>query len=985
MSPTARRRRRSGCVTSLSMWEAIARFCSRYAILVIGVWILAAAAGNLLVPQVESTAHNHARGFLPQSAPVNTAGAVMGKQFQDGDGGNLNYLVLESDRKLGPVEHQYHDRLLTKLRADTAHLDSAMDLWADPMTAEGALSPDGKAAYTMLRVTGELGGAQANASLDAVRQIVAKEPAPTGIHAWVTGPGATIADELTSIDTQMLMITGVTVVLIAVLLFAVYRSAITAAIPLITVGVGLGLARSIVAFLGERNLIEVSIFSVALLAALVLGAATDYGIFLLGRYHEQRRSGVEHEQSLALANRSVAPVIAASGLTIAAALSCLMFAQVGMLRSAGLPCAIGILTGMAASLTLLPALIGLAGRRGLAQPRPLRGQPGRRWRRVGTMVARWPGPVLVGSMLLLIVCALPVAGLRLGFDELAAQPLSTHANRGYQAMDRHFPPNRLLPEIVSIESDHDLRNPAGVIGIERVTKKLMEIPGIRMVQSASRPAGAIPEQAALTEQAGIIADQLDDGTTQMSQRLGAVDQLSATLSQFSKAIAQLQQGLAGGVSGLGELNSGVGDMHSGMKALQDNVSQVSEYMDPLRNFTTGNPNCANDGICSLVLKAVEPMDSVVAATASLTSSTAKFGTGAQGMQKSFSGAVDSVKTMRATVAQLSTITDQLTRAVGETRTMFSGLTEYLRAMREDFRSSGEGGFYLPQRAWQDPRFQRAAGLYFAPDGRSTRMLVFGDGKVFGADGAHRSPQITLAVSEATKEGTLAGSTVNIAGFGTGTAELRGYVNDDFLLLAAVALALVFLIVLVMLRSPVAAAVVIGTVVVSYASALGITTLIWHDMLGRDLHWSVPSIALIALVAVGADYNLLFTMRMREEIFLDGAGLRTGMIRAFGGTGGVVTTAGIVFGITMFAMLSSDVLSIEQVGTAIGVGLIIDTLIVRTFVVPAVAGLLGRWFWWSPVPLLHGLLFRWSKARSPRTAGVLSYLVTRPSRLERTGA
>lgn len=130
-------------------------------------------------------------------------------------------------------------------------------------------------------------------------------------------------------------------------------------------------------------------------------------------------------------------------------------------------------------------------------------------------------------------------------------------------------------------------------------------------------------------------------------------------------------------------------MHSGMKALQDNVSQVSGYMEPLRNFTNGNPNCANDGICSLVLKAVEPMDAVVAATASLTASTTKFGAGAQGMQKSFSGAVDSVKNMRATVAQLGAITDQLTHAVGETRTMFSGLTEYLRAMREDFRSSGE--------------------------------------------------------------------------------------------------------------------------------------------------------------------------------------------------------------------------------------------------------------------------------------------------------
>ncbi|MGB8407594.1 MAG: RND family transporter, partial [Mycobacterium sp.] len=795
-----------------------------------------------------------------------------------------------------------------------------------------------------------------------VRQTVAREPAPPGLRAYVTGPGATIADELSAIDKQMLMITGVTVVLIALLLFAVYRSVITAAIPLLTVGLGLGVARAIVALLGERELIEVSIFSVSLLAAMVLGAATDYGIFLLGRYHEQRRNGVPHEEALVVANRSVAPVIAASALTIAAALSCLLFAQVGMLRSAGLPCAIGILTGMAASLTLLPALIGLAGRHGLAQPRARSRVSGRAWRRVGTVVSRWPGPVLVASSLTLAVCAIPVVGVRLGFDELAAQPDSTHANRGYQAMDRHFPANRLLPEIVSIQTDHDLRNPAGVIAIERVTRKIMAIPGIQMVQSASRPSGSLPEQATLTDQAGTIADQLDDGVAQLGKRLGAVNQLSATLDQFSIAITQLQKGLGGSVNGLGQLNSGIDAMHGGMQQLQDNVTQVSQYLDPLRNFTNANPNCPGDGICSLVLKAVQPMDSVVAATAALTDSTLKFGSGTTDMARSLSGAEASVRLMRGAVDQLGAVTTQLTKTVGETRSMFSGLTDYLRGVRADFRSSADGGFYLPQRAWDDPRFQRAAGLYFAPDGRSTRLLVYGDGKVFGTDGAQRSPQILAAVREATKEGTLVSNTVDVTGFGTGTAELRGYVSNDFLLLAAVALSLVFLIVLIMLRSPVAATVVIGTVVVSYVSALGVSTLIWQDLIGKDLHWAVPSIALIALVAVGADYNLLLTMRMREEM---PAGLKTGMIRTFGGTGGVVTTAGIVFGITMFAMLSSDVLSIEQVGTTIGVGLLVDTLIVRTFVVPGIAALLGRWFWWSPAPLVRNVLAR-AFGRRPRT-------------------
>jgi RND superfamily putative drug exporter len=943
------------------MWDSVARFCSRYAVVVIGLWVLAAAAGNLLVPQLESTAHNHARGFLPADAPVNVAGVKMDQQFHDGTGGNLNYLVLESDHQLGAPERAYYDHMVAALRTDTADLDSLMDLWSDPVTASGAQSTDGKAVYTMLRLRGELGAAKANAALDSVRRVVAAVPAPPGVQTYVTGPGATIADELTAIDKQMLVITGVTVVLIALLLFVVYRSAITSAIPLITVGLGLGVARAVVAYLGERNLIEVSIFSVSLLAAMVLGAATDYGIFLLGRYHEKRRDDVPHEDALVLAYRSVAPVIAASALTIAAALSCLLFARVGMLRSAGLPCAIGILTGMAASLTVLPALIGLAGRHGLAQPRGSRQSSGRGWRRVGTVVVRWPGPVLVTSVLALAVFAIPAAALRLGFDELAAQPITTHANRGYQAMDRHFPANRLLPEIISVETDHDLRNPAGVIAIERMSRKIMEITGIRMVQSASRPAGSLPQQAALTDQAGTIADQLDGGMAQLSARLGVVRQLSGTVDQFSAAITQLQKGLGGSVNGLGQLGSGIDTMHGGMQQLQDNVAQVSQYLDPLRNFTNANPNCAGDGICSLVLKVVQPVDSVVAATTALTNSTVGFGNGTTDMARSLSGAEAAVRSMKVAVNQLGGVTAQLTDTVGDTRNMFSGLTNYLRGVREDFQNSGEGGFYLPQRAWQDPRFQRAAALYFGPDGHSTRLLVYGDGKVFGTDGAQRSPEITAAVRESTKEGTLLSNTVNVTGFGTGTAELRGYVADDFGLLAAVALSLVFLIVLVMLRSPVAAAVVIGTVVVSYVSAVGLSAFIWQDLLGKDLHWAVPSISLIALVAVGADYNLLLTMRMREEM---SAGLKTGMIRTFGGTGSVVTIAGIVFGITMFALLSSDVLSIEQVGTTIGVGLMVDTLIVRTFVVPSIARLLGPWFWWSPAPLVRGLLVR-AFGRRPR--------------------
>ena len=101
-------------------------------------------------------------------------------------------------------------------------------------------------------------------------------------------------------------------------------------------------------------------------------------------------------------------------------------------------------------------------------------------------------------------------------------------------------------------------------------------------------------------------------------------------------------------------------------------------------------------------------------------------------------------------------------------------------------------------------------------------------------------------------------------------------------------------------------------------------------------------SVIILLAVGSDYNLLLVARFKEEI---GAGLKTGIIRAMGGTGKVVTTAGLVFAFTMASMVVSDLRVVGQVGTTIGLGLLFDTLVVRSFMMPSAAALLGRWFWW----------------------------------------
>src|SRR3984893_811942 len=101
-------------------------------------------------------------------------------------------------------------------------------------------------------------------------------------------------------------------------------------------------------------------------------------------------------------------------------------------------------------------------------------------------------------------------------------------------------------------------------------------------------------------------------------------------------------------------------------------------------------------------------------------------------------------------------------------------------------------------------------------------------------------------------------------------------------------------------------------------------------------------AIVIMLAVGSDYNLLLVSRFQEEIH---AGLKTGIIRSMGGTGGGGTAAGLVFALTMGAMISSDLRNARQIGSTIMLGLLFDTLVVRSFMTPSIAALLGRWFWW----------------------------------------
>ncbi len=184
--------------------------------------------------------------------------------------------------------------------------------------------------------------------------------------------------------------------------------------------------------------------------------------------------------------------------------------------------------------------------------------------------------------------------------------------------------------------------------------------------------------------------------------------------------------------------------------------------------------------------------------------------------------------------------------------------------------------------------------------------------------------------------------IYVAGTAATYEDIQDGAKYDLLIAVLAALSLILLIMMFITRSLVAALEIVGTVALSLGASFGLSVLVWQYIFGIPSFWIVLALAVILLLAVGADYNLLLISRFKEEI---DAGLKTGIIRAMAGTGGVVTAAGLVFAATMSSFIFSDLQVLGQIGTTIGLGLLFDTLIVRSFMTPSIAALLGRWFWW----------------------------------------
>ena len=479
------------------------RMIHRLALPIVLVWLGIVFITNTVAPQLEVVAKTHSVSMSPTDAASFQSMMRVGSTFKEFNSDNSAMILLEGDKPLGAEAHRYYDEIVRRVEQDKQHVQHVQDFWSDPLTAAGSQSHDQKAAYVQVYLAGNMGSGLANESAEALRKIVDSVPAPPGIKAYVTGAGPLFADQSHSGEKGVAVVTLVTFLVIVVMLLFVYRSVSTVLIMLAMVFIELAAARGVVATLGNYGIMGLSTFANNMLVLMAIAAGTDYAIFVVGRYQEARGLGETREEAFYTMFHSTAHVVLGSGLTIAGAMYCLSFCRLPYFESLGVPCAVGMLVAVLAALTLGPAMLTVASFFKLMDPK--RKLQTRGWRRIGTAIVRWPAPVLAVTIAVALVGLLALPGYKTDYDNRHFLPADTPANVGYAAADRHFDQARLNPELLMIETDHDLRNPADFLVLDKVAKAVFHIPGIGRVQTITRPLGTPLDHSTLGFQMGAQA------------------------------------------------------------------------------------------------------------------------------------------------------------------------------------------------------------------------------------------------------------------------------------------------------------------------------------------------------------------------------------------------------------------------------------------------------------------------------------------------
>ena len=955
------------------MFDRLGRLVLRLRFVFVVGWLVAAAYFGAFAPSLSQAGSADETSFLPKDAESLAARQVIAKAFPNDSAPTTALIVFSRSGGLTDADRAAIEGLRPYFEG-SGHPDAVLRYVTaenTPSLASMFRSTDGVVELARVDMSTPSFLPRTNAAINAVRAHLADSGVlPSGLSAQVTGQAGIGRDYLQAIEDGTSRTTLVTIFLVVLVLLLIYRAPLAALAPLMTIGSAFLVSRGVLGFLAQGGWQLSSVLD-SFIVVLVFGVGTDYTIFLISRFREELgRNG--NEDAVRVTVSRIGAVITASAATVIVGLTSMLAARFGMIQTTGPALAITIFITLLAGLTLTPSLLAIFGRR-LFWPlhektRTASDEDRGFWAALARRITARPGLLAGLVLILLVIPALGLPMLKENFDVLNELPAGAESRQGFETLSQHLAEGQLMPLTVLIKepgsSATAFSSRQGLTDIGALEKSIAALPNVQTVRSLVDPLGA-----------GTVSDLLRP-SVQLANTAAALRKPSSTdinvqLSDASLAGVQSSVGYVGGLAAafpnlssdeLEAANSDLATLSSGLVAARKQALVANQL----------------DAVAAQLQAAVSaPASSDTAAQlAALKSYLDELGA-AQPAVKPLSSYQSAESAVAALAASANPIAfAQLLGAVGDLSTWFkdqptqfyfaptsvtpsADMVAAQQAMagaraRLPGELDGLAAAFGPNDLYAPPDLLAA---YVSGDGTVARLYVTTstnpyDTKSFATVRDLRA----LLATDPGHFGTVAG----VAGAGSGTAaaapqayvggataefaDVQDTISADFLRVAAITIIGILIVLILLLRALVAPVYLVLTVLLSYAMSLSVSALILQHVFGQaGVNYFIPLMVFVLLVALGSDYNIFLMSRVREESST--RELRSGIRVASARTGTVITSAGLILAGTFGALVTSPLQLLFQVGLAVGLGVLIDTFVVRSLLVPAITAFIGEWAWW----------------------------------------
>ncbi len=961
------------------MFERLGSWTYRFRFLILIAWIAGAAFFAIAAPSLSGQGSTDQTSFLPANAPSRIAKDAIERAFPGSTSTSSATITMDRPGGLTDADREWRDAFAAwaeseeapeRLRAavtDTETADSRPEL-KDLFRAD-----DGTFELFVVNLNVTDAGDDAKAVVEELRAHV-RESAPQGLEAHVTGAAAISSDYLEAVQVGTDSTTTVTIILVILVLLAIYRAPLAALIPLATIGAAFAVSKGVLGFLASAGW-QVSSTLETFLVVMVFGVGTDYAIFLISRYREEVSHDGDWHDAAKITVRRIGAVITASAGTVIVGMMAMGVGDFKMITSMGPGIAIAVAVTLFAALTLSPALLSIFGHY-LFWPLHTReryeGEPRGFFAGLARVVSRRPVVTTIGLTALLMVPILYLPQVKSNFDVLADLPKTADSSIGYRQIGDHLGEDKLVQStaLIDLGGDGDILAPAQLAKLHAVMEALHAGGGIATTTSIVTPGGdtVVPDgfrpsrtlqemadgfkgdtgSSSEADNASLLDPEVKDG---LNQALDYVNGLAVDFPDVAAGVQwrEARDGLEHAIdvvdrvgkqsvvsTQLRTLSASITDPGNAAAAGtgSDDEAQSTLMSDYLAELAAAFPEVTTLDAYSKAVKAAGALEKKASITDALNLSAAF-----DELADHFDALPDATLSPESLAGTASA--KEFKKEAEDT---FNALPDQFAALAAVY-STRPDDLYLPANLTGDDagKLHDAIDAFMSKDHTATRFYLTSSNAPYSG-GAFQIIKDARGILE---EGAATFGTSASGHIGGPTAQftdVEDTLASDFVKVGAITVLGILIVLMLLLRAVVAPLYLVATVLVSYGSTLGVSGFLFQEVLGHQgVSPYLPLIVFVLLVALGSDYNIFLMHRIREEA--ETAGMKDAVRKASGHTGAVITSAGLILAGTFGSMATAPLTILFQVGVAVAIGVLIDTFLVRSILVPAITTIVGDWAWW----------------------------------------